>query len=124
MDYIRYRLFFLFLLDEYFENSQFSIPSIISKLHTVSPHLHILPQHKQRRIMAIRCVDLISDIDECYKNTHSCSKRNATCANTAGSFICSCKPGFTGDRQKCRGKILKSIISFTRKNSLLPLSPP
>ena len=116
--------FLLSFLDECIENSQFSIPTIISKLHIVSPHLHILPQHKQRRIMAIWCVDPISDIDECYKNTHNCSKRNATCANTAGSFICSCKPGFTGDGQNCRGKILKSIMSFTRKISLLPLSPP
>ena len=60
-------------------------------------------------------VDLISDINKCSENTHNCSKGKATCAITAGSFICSCRPGFTGDGHNCRGKILKSIISFIRK---------
>ena len=60
-------------------------------------------------------VDLISDINECSENTHKCSKGKATCANTAGSFICSCRPGFTFYGHNCRGKILKGIISFIRK---------
>lgn len=74
--------FLLFFLDEYFENSQFSIPTIISKLHIVSPHLHILTQHNQRRIMAIRCVDLISDIDEYFENTRNCKTHTATCTKS------------------------------------------
>ena len=60
-------------------------------------------------------VDIISDINECSENTHNCSKGKATCAITAGSFICFCRPGFTGDGHNCRGKILKSIKSFIRK---------
>ena len=28
---------------------------------------------------------------------------NATCNNTEGSYICSCKEGFTGDGIKCQG---------------------
>ena len=75
-------------------------------------------------IMAVWYVGLISDIDECSENTHSCNKRKATCANSAGSFICSCKPGFTGDGHNCRGKILKSIISFTRKKKFPSCNAP
>ena len=112
-----FTVFSAFFLDEYSKHSQFSVPTVILKLYIVSPYLHITKKNYEYGVHPI------SDIDECYKNTHNCSKRNATCANTAGSFICSCKPGFTGDRQNCRGKILKSIISYTRKNSLLPLSP-
>ncbi|PFX15344.1 Fibrillin-1 [Stylophora pistillata] len=36
------------------------------------------------------------DIDECVTNTHNCSK-NTNCANTEGSYNCSCNPGFSGD---------------------------
>lgn len=59
----------------------------------------ILPQYKQ----TVRCVDFISDIDECFENTHNCSKGNATCTNTEGYFTCSCNPGFTGDGYNCTG---------------------
>ena len=36
-----------------------------------------------------------SDVDECL-NPSSCDT-NANCANTIGSWTCSCKPGFFGD---------------------------
>jgi hypothetical protein len=41
------------------------------------------------------------DIDEC-KST-PCDK-NAACANTDGSFICTCKTGYSGDGFNCEGK--------------------
>ena len=44
----------------------------------------------------------ISDIDECSKESHPCDK-NANCTNREGSFICVCKPGFTGDGSTCTG---------------------
>ena len=46
---------------------------------------------------------LISDIDECSKNSHNCSYSTATCTNTNGSFKCICKPGFSGDEHNCTG---------------------
>ena len=46
---------------------------------------------------------MISDVDECSKNSHNCSYSTATCTNTHGSFKCICKPGFSGDEHNCTG---------------------
>ena len=46
---------------------------------------------------------LVLDLDECTTNSHTCDV-NAVCQNTAGSHICSCKAGYTGDRNSCYGK--------------------
>ena len=46
---------------------------------------------------------LISDIDECSKNSHNCSYSTASCTNINGSFKCICKPGFSGDGHNCTG---------------------
>ena len=43
------------------------------------------------------------DIDECASTP--CDK-NATCANTDGSFICTCNTGYSGDGFACEGKII------------------
>ena len=46
-----------------------------------------------------------TDIDECKGNLHNCHHPNGTCINTAGSFNCTCKPGFEGDGiDICEGK--------------------
>ena len=45
--------------------------------------------------------DLI-DVDEC-KGNHSCHE-NANCANTIGSHVCNCQPGYTGNGQNCTGE--------------------
>lgn len=45
----------------------------------------------------------LTDIDECTTKTHNCSE-NATCTDTAGSFVCECKAGFTGNGTYCQGK--------------------
>ena len=39
-------------------------------------------------------------MDECYTQAHSCSPA-ALCSNTAGSFVCSCLPNYTGDGTVC-----------------------
>lgn len=41
------------------------------------------------------------DIDDC--ESKPCDS-NATCSNTAGSFTCACKDGFTGNGTTCTGK--------------------
>ena len=43
------------------------------------------------------------DINECLRNTHSCHN-NATCANTEGSFYCTCNIGYTGNGTFCTGE--------------------
>uniref|UniRef100_A0A0G4HK22 EGF-like domain-containing protein n=1 Tax=Chromera velia CCMP2878 TaxID=1169474 RepID=A0A0G4HK22_9ALVE len=40
------------------------------------------------------------DIDECSLNTHDCNQ-NATCADSIGSFTCTCNDGWTGDGVTC-----------------------
>lgn len=45
----------------------------------------------------------LSDINECEIGAHNCD-RHATCTNTAGSFKCSCAPGWIGSGLKCTGK--------------------
>lgn len=44
------------------------------------------------------------DLNECILETDNCSV-NAICTNTAGSFTCKCKSGFTGDGKTCNGTI-------------------
>ena len=47
------------------------------------------------------------DVDECTIDSDDCVD-GATCVNTAGSFTCSCPPGFNGDGRAsdvgCSGK--------------------
>jgi len=44
--------------------------------------------------------DMCVDVDECATATDDCSTE-ATCANTTGSFTCTCGPGFAGDGRTC-----------------------
>ena len=43
------------------------------------------------------------DIDECSASSPVCDI-NANCANTRGSYYCTCKAGFIGDGKTCQGK--------------------
>ncbi len=54
------------------------------------------------------------DIDECANNTNNCSK-DATCANTAGAFTCTCNTGYEGDGVNCE-KITNGCDSNPCKN--------
>ena len=45
---------------------------------------------------------MTSDIDECSAETSLCDE-NADCANSDGSYRCTCKQGFTGDEIDCEG---------------------
>lgn len=45
---------------------------------------------------------IFPDINECEIGAHNCD-RHAVCTNTAGSFKCSCSPGWIGDGIKCTG---------------------
>lgn len=50
-----------------------------------------------------RCF-FFADINECEIGAHNCD-RHAVCTNTAGSFKCSCSPGWIGDGIKCTGAL-------------------
>lgn len=45
-------------------------------------------------------LNLFPDIDECLSDP--CSV-NGNCTNVAGSFICACTPGYSGDGLNCAG---------------------
>jgi len=55
----------------------------------------------------------LADVDECVLNTHNCHV-NANCTNTLGSFICTCKTGYSGSGVTCNGKdfFLFSFLFF------------
>ena len=46
----------------------------------------------------------MTDTDECVTIPGTCHV-NATCNNTHGSYVCKCKPGYTGDGQNCTGTV-------------------
>lgn len=43
----------------------------------------------------------VLDIDECSNETNGCDEK-AECNNTLGSYNCTCKNGFHGNRTHCR----------------------
>ena len=46
--------------------------------------------------------NFVSDVDECTNGQHKCHKE-ALCANTHGSYQCSCNLGFIGNGTVCKG---------------------
>ena len=52
---------------------------------------------------------LIVDINECETGKHNCDA-NATCKNTEGSFVCTCKPGYSGNGVNCTGNNSTSVF--------------
>ena len=68
---------------------------------------------------------LLEDMDECSASIPACDV-NATCQNTIGSYICTCKTGLTGDgKSTCSGEtivennyFLISLIAFSTVNNI------
>ena len=55
--------------------------------------------HAYLRNMILLCVIcnlILSDVDECQTNTHTCGE-NQMCVNTRGGYYCECVIGYTGD---------------------------
>ena len=52
------------------------------------------------------------DIDECAKDSSLCQ---FTCANTDGSYVCSCPVGYVlrSDKRTCTGKLMKRLLLYT-----------
>ena len=53
------------------------------------------------RELIIKCCS--TDKNECNTGSYECDV-NADCVNTAGSYTCVCKQGYTGDGKTCSGK--------------------
>ena len=49
----------------------------------------------------VPCFLLLTDIDECVSGVHDCH-RSASCANTVGSYTCTCNHPLAGDGKTCR----------------------
>lgn len=48
---------------------------------------------------------IYADINECNIRTANCA-RKAECANTVGSYDCTCLPGYTGSGYICEGNVV------------------
>ena len=58
-----------------------------------------LPRKKNYSVYSVPDF-LIADKNECETGKHKCDA-NATCENTEGSYVCTCKPGYFGNGVKC-----------------------
>ena len=52
---------------------------------------------------------VVLDIDECGAPSPVCDI-NANCSNTRGSYICTCRAGYTGDGKTCQGRIKVDLL--------------
>ena len=57
--------------------------------------------------IAVHFFNIRSDIDECVVGTHQCEHN---CTNTVGSYICSCRDGYSlsADGRRCNGMEVSS----------------
>ena len=76
------------------------------------------PQSHSKALWALICIEyqlnkaseFLSDLDECnVPGANNCSP-NADCANSHGSFNCSCRPGYIGDGANCSGRFFEKPI--------------
>ena len=52
-----------------------------------------------------------SDINECLVDPSPCDD-NAACANTEGSYACTCEEGYTGNGTYCQGNVYCILILY------------
>ena len=57
-----------------------------------------------KRKALVNAINYIADIDECTAQDDICTS-NAECINTAGSYECGCKEGYTGNQYHCEGNL-------------------
>lgn len=67
-----------------------------------------LDQEAITMLVLIMCDDMLSDVDECTVGSHNCDAQ-AVCANTVGSFLCTCQTGYTGDGVTCNGNYHQTL---------------
>ena len=51
------------------------------------------------------------DIDECSSDVDDCHN-DANCTNTAGSFTCLCREGYTGNGTSCSGMLIVLMFIY------------
>ena len=69
-----------------------------------------------------------SDVDECSASSPVCDS-NAICSNTRGSYICTCKSGYTGDGKTCQGRFenvrltqrVRKVFLYTNQIKISPM---
>ena len=74
-------------------------------------------ERKRKSVLIIQCLtSFFADINEYKAGKYKCAP-DANCQNTKGSFVCTCKPGYSGDGVSCTGENNTSV--FFTKNLFL-----
>ena len=76
------------------------------------------PLLRSKQVCLIDLHPSFLDTDECTIDTHNCDG-NATCANTPGSFSCTCNTGYTGTGLVCLGRKLFLLLYFNDMQALV-----
>ena len=58
---------------------------------------------------------VVLDIDEC--GASPVCDINANCSNTRGSYICTCRAGYTGDGKTCQGRMKGRVTVITTRRA-------
>ena len=91
---------FLFCKKDAFQNTDFSHP-----IHTML-FFSKLVGHKSRSAKMSVFFSPFPDVNECKNNVHN-RDGNPFCSNSAGSYNCTCSPGYTGNGTSCIGIIYR-----------------
>ena len=83
---------------------------IANECSTFFIYIKLIKTRSHHSFFALFPFFFLTDIDECKTYLNKCHV-NATCNNTYGSHVCTCKPGYTGDGRNCTGTI-NNLRSF------------